>query len=71
MLACFSQCDKGGKTGLSGMKCRVEYGGGVEDGIIEVVDPMKHKVIVYLCRFRRVVAVNVWDLEEVNQKQKR
>ncbi len=67
----FSQCDKAGAKGLSGMKCRVEYGGGIEDGIVEVVDQPRHKVVVYLTDSRRVIAIPTWDIDEVNQKQRR
>ncbi len=53
------------------MKCRVDYCGNVEEGIVEVVDQIKHKVIVYLVNRRCVVAVYTWEVEEVNQKQRR
>ncbi len=43
----FSVCEKGGK-GLSGLACRVDYGGVVEDGIVEGIDMAKHRAIVYL-----------------------
>ncbi len=69
-LVTFRQCDKGGK-GLSGMLCRVEYLGAVVNGIVEVVDPMRHVVVVYLLEERRVVEVSMWEVEEVNQKQRR
>ncbi len=67
----FRQCEKSGSKGLSGMKCRIDYAGGIEDGLIEVVDQIRHKVIVYLVKGCRVVSIPSWDVEEVNQKQRR
>ncbi len=41
------------------MVCRVEYSGMVLDGIVEVVDTLKHNVVVYLCDDRRVVDIPI------------
>ncbi len=53
------------------MACRVDWCGTIEEGIVEGVDTIRNRAVVYLRSSKEAVEVNTWDFQEVNGKTKR
>ncbi len=53
------------------MACRVAWCGNIEYRIVEVVDTINNRAVIYLRHEKEAVEVNTWDFKEVNSKIKR